>query len=142
MLAVNDQLDEAPGPVWTLVASVDYQPVYKGRMAAFDTMNGPARQARESIEVFGRQAEPGEQFVDLDPSRIYRAQVWSQGRSDSHGRLNAATEREESGVREGFEAYVIVFVPSAAQEPPTPSETSSRRGHMARTKGKPPLNMR
>ncbi|MER6123098.1 hypothetical protein ABT173_10525 [Streptomyces sp. NPDC001795] len=46
VLAVNDQLDEAPGSARTLVASVDYQPVYKGRKAAFDTMNGPAQPAR------------------------------------------------------------------------------------------------
>ncbi|MEV5877438.1 hypothetical protein AB0L75_25075 [Streptomyces sp. NPDC052101] len=142
VLAVNDQLDEAPGPTWDLVASVDYQPVYQGRMAAFDTMNGPARPARESVEVFGRQAEPGEPFVDLDPSRTYRAQVWSQGRSDSLERLNAATEHQEWDVPEGLEAYVIVFVPSGTQERPAPSETGSRRERMARTNGKPPLNMR
>ncbi|MEU2930677.1 hypothetical protein ABZ636_37515 [Streptomyces sp. NPDC007251] len=142
VLAVNDELDEAPGPAWTLVASVDYQPVYKGRMAAFDTMNGPARPAPESVEVFGRQAEPGEPCVNLDPSRTYRAQVWSQGRSDSRERFNAAAEHEESEVPEGFETYVIVFVPSGAQEPPAPSEAGSRRERMARGHGKPPLNMR
>lgn len=142
VLAVNDQLDEAPGSAWTLVASVDYQPVYKGRMAAFDTMNGPAQPARASVEVFGQRVEPGEPFVALDPSRTYRAQVWSQGRSDSRERFNAAMERTEWGGRGGFEAYVIVFVPSGTQEPPAPSEAGSRRERMARTSGKPPLNMR
>ncbi|MEU6557796.1 hypothetical protein ABZ915_47490 [Streptomyces sp. NPDC046915] len=142
VLAVNDQLDVAPGPAWTLVASVDYQPVYKGRMAAFDTMNGPAQPARESVEAFGRRVEPGEPFVDLDPSRTYRAQVWSQGRSDSRERFNAAMERTEWGVHEGFETYVIVFVPSGTQEPPAPSETRSQRERMARPNRKPPLNTR
>ncbi|MGW2233480.1 hypothetical protein [Streptomyces sp. NPDC001759] len=142
VLAVNDQLDEAPGPAWTLLASVEYKPVYTGRMAVFDTMNGPARPARESVEVFGLQAQPGEPFMALDPSRTYRAQVWSQGRSDSRERFDAAMEREEWGVHEGFEAYVIVFVPSGTQERPTPSEAGSRRERLARMHGKPPLNMR
>ncbi|WP_405606886.1 hypothetical protein [Streptomyces sp. NBC_00076] len=38
IVAVRDQEDDAPGLGWTLLASVDYQPVYKGRMAALDTL--------------------------------------------------------------------------------------------------------
>ncbi|MBC2907859.1 hypothetical protein [Streptomyces cupreus] len=142
VLAVNDQEGEAPGPAWTLVASVEYQPVYMGRMAALDTMNGPAGPADGSIEVFGQPVQPGEPSVELDPSRTYRAHVWSQGRSDSRERFDAAMQREEWGTRDGFETYLVVFVPEGSQEAPIPAAGESRRDRLARRHGKPPLNMR
>ncbi|MEU0069928.1 hypothetical protein ABZ027_10370 [Streptomyces sp. NPDC006332] len=142
VVAVRDHEDDTPGPGWTLVASVDYQPVYKGRMAVLDTLDGPAGPAAGPIEVFGQQAEPGEPFVHLDPARTYRAQVWSQGRSDSRERFNAATRREEGRGQDGFERYLIAFVPSGTQEPPAPTAEESRRDRVARQHGRPPLNMR
>jgi hypothetical protein len=141
-LAVSDREDDTPGPGWALVGSVDYQPVYSGRMAAIDTLNGPAGPADESIEVFGQQADPGQPFVVLDPSRTYRAQVWSQGRSDSRERFDAGMQRHEGRSSDGFETYVIVFVPSGMQEPPVAAAEESRRDRLIRQHGKPPLNMR
>ncbi|MGW0337153.1 hypothetical protein ACWD0J_35920 [Streptomyces sp. NPDC003011] len=137
VVAVRDDEDDAPGSGWTLVASVDYQPVYKGRMAALDTLNGPARPAAGSIEVFGQQAEPGEPFVSLDPVRTYRAQVWSQGRSDSRERFDAATRHEE-GDGQVFERYLIAFVPSGTQAPPAPAAGENRRDRLTRQHGRPP----
>ncbi|MEU9208055.1 hypothetical protein AB0D27_08915 [Streptomyces sp. NPDC048415] len=142
VLVVSDRADEAPGPAWVLVTSVAYQPIYTGRMAAFDTMNGPAGGAVAPIEVFGRQAEPGEPLVDLDPARTYRVQVWAQGRADARERFDSAVQREERDSFDVFESYVIVFVPSGTQEPPQPAPVESRRDRLARQHGKPPLNMR
>jgi hypothetical protein len=142
VVAVRDQEDEAPGPGWTLVASVDYQPVYKGRMAVLDTLDGPAGPAAGSLEVFGQHAEPGEPFVNLDPARTYRVQVWSQGRGDSRERFDGAIRREERGGHDGLERYVIAFVPSGTQHPPVPAAGESRRDRLARQYGRPPLNMR
>ncbi|MET7737734.1 hypothetical protein ABZT02_41515 [Streptomyces sp. NPDC005402] len=142
VVAVRDQEDDAPGPGWTLVASVDYRPVYTGRMAVLDSLNGPAGPAAGSLEVFGQRAEPGEPFVQLDPARTYRAQVWAQGRSDSRERFDAAIRREEQGGQDGFETYLIAFIPSGMQEPPVPAAGESRRDRLARQHGRPPLNMR
>ncbi|MEV5342870.1 hypothetical protein AB0K93_31005 [Streptomyces sp. NPDC052676] len=142
VLAVSDREGEAPGPAWSLVASVDYQPVYRGRMAALDTMNGPAGPAAGPIEVFGLQAEPGEPLVVLDPARTYRAQVWSQGRSDSRERFDSAMQRRHWGPRDGLESYLIAFVTRGMQEPPAPAVGGSRRDRLVRRHGRPPLNMR
>ncbi|MEU3491224.1 hypothetical protein [Streptomyces massasporeus] len=142
VLVVNDREDEAPGPTWALVTSVDYQPVYRGRMAALDTMNGPAGPAAEWLEVFGQWAGPGEPFVDLSPIRTYRAQVWSQGRSDSRERFDAVTQRDEGAARDGFEMYVIAFVPWGTQAAPLPAAEEGRRDRLVRKHGKLPLNMR
>ena len=142
VLAVNDRADEAPGPAWVLLTSVDYQPIYTGRMAAFDTMNGTAGGATAPVEVFGRHAEPGEPIVDLDPARTYRVQVWAQGRADARERFDSAAQREERDGADVFESYVIVFVPSGTQEPPQPVRVESRRERLARQHGKPPLNTR
>ncbi|MFF7771756.1 hypothetical protein ACFZC7_35330 [Streptomyces massasporeus] len=142
VLAVVDRENEAPGPSWTRVASVEYRPVYRGRMAALDTMNGPSGPAADGLEVFGQRADPGDPFVDLAPAQVYRAQVWSQGRADSRERFDAATRREEGPARDGFETYLIVFVPWGTQSPPLPAARASRREHLVSKHGKPPLNMR
>lgn len=141
-LAVNDREDEAPGPGWSLVGAVDYKPVYGGRMAAMDTLNGPAVPAQESLEAFGQQIGPGQACVALDPSRTYRAQVWSQGRGDPRERFDTGIRRHEGGGGDGFETYLIVFVPSGTQEPPVAAVEESRRDRLTRKHGKPPLNMR
>jgi hypothetical protein len=141
-LAVSDREDDAPGPGWGLVGVVDYQPVYGGRMAAMDTLNGPAVPAKESIAAFGQQVGPGQACVSLDPTRTYRAQVWSQGRDDSRERFDASKQRHEGPGGDGLEAYLIVFVPSGTQEPPVAAANESRRDRLIRQHGKPPLNMR
>ncbi|MFF1813260.1 hypothetical protein ACFVXW_29810 [Streptomyces sp. NPDC058251] len=105
-------------------------------------MNGPAGGAVAPIEVFGRQAEPGEPFIDLDPARTYRVQVWAQGRADARERLDSAVRSDERDSFDVLESYVIVFVPSGTQEPPQPARVQSRRDRLARQHGKPPLNMR
>jgi hypothetical protein len=141
-LAVSDREIDEPGPGWALVGSVDYQPVYSGRMGAMDTLNGPAGPADESVQAFGQQVEPGHPFVVLDTSRTYRAQVWSQGRGDSCERFDMGMPRNDGRTCDGFEMYVIVFVPSGTQEPPVAAIEESRRDRLIRKHGKPPLNMR
>ncbi|MEU0179543.1 hypothetical protein ABZ178_40375 [Streptomyces massasporeus] len=142
VLAVIDSEDEAPGPTWTLVASVDYRPVYRGRMAVLDTMNGSSGPAAHGLEMFGQRADPGTPFVDLAPAQVYRAQVWSQGRADSRERFDNATRREEGAARDGFEVYLIAFVPSGTQAPPLPAAGEGRRDLLVSKHGKLPLNMR
>lgn len=142
VLALSHGQDEAPGGNWTLLASERYRPVYTGRMAAFDTTNGPVKPAEAPIEVFGRLSEPGEASLSLDPAKTYWVQVWAQGRVDSRERFEAASQCEENSIPTWFEAYAIVFTPSGRQTPPAPATPLSRREQLAARHGKPPLGMR
>lgn len=142
VLALSGQQGQSPGVGWVLLASVPYQPVYTGRMAAFDTMNGQARSASEAVRMFGQQVDPGEPTIDLDPSHTYDVQVWAQGRCDSRERFEDAVPGAGTEAASGLEAYLIVFTPSGSQEPPAPAARESRRDRLARTYGKPPLNAR
>ncbi|MET7608235.1 hypothetical protein [Streptomyces avermitilis] len=142
VLALSHRQNEGPGETWTLLASEHYGPVYTGRMAVFDTMNGPAKPAEAPIEVFGRLSEPGEASLALDPSRTYGVQAWAQGRADSRERFEAASRRDEDGLHGWYEAYAIVFTPSGRQTPPAPALPVSRREQLAARHGKPPLGMR
>lgn len=136
------QQGQAPGSGWELLASVAYRPVYTGRMAAFDTTNGPARSADEPVRVFGQQVTPGEPTIDLDPSHTYDVQVWAQGRSDSRERFDEALPGADAERVSGFESYLIVFTPSGTQDPPSPATRESRRDRLTRSHGRPPLNSR
>ncbi|MGW1712706.1 hypothetical protein [Streptomyces sp. NPDC002156] len=142
VLALGNQQGQTPGAGWELLASVAYRPVYTGRMAAFDTTNGPARSADEPVRVFGQQVGPGEPTIDLDPSHTYDVQVWAQGRSDSRERFDEALPGADAERASGFEAYLIVFTPSGAQQPPSPATRESRRDRLTRSHGRPPLNSR
>ncbi|MGC9538338.1 hypothetical protein [Streptomyces sp. UG1] len=142
VLALGGQHGQVPGAGWELLASVAYQPVYTGRVAAFDTTNGQARSAGEAVRVFGQQVDPGEPTIELDPSRTYDVQVWAQGRSDSRERFDAAAPGADTEGFSGLETYLIVFTPSGTQEPLPPAVPESRRDRLARTHGKPPLNSR
>lgn len=142
VLALGNQQGQAPGAGWELLASVAYRPVYTGRMAAFDTTNGPARSADEPVRVFGQQVTPGKPTINLDPSHTYDVQVWAQGRSDSRERFDEALPGADAERASGFESYLIVFTPSGTQEPPSPATRESRRDRLTRTYGRPPLNSR
>lgn len=142
VLALGSQQGQAPGAGWELLASVAYRPVYTGRMAAFDTTNGPARSAGATVRVFGQRADPGKTTIDLDPSRTYDVQVWAQGRSNSCERFDDAVPGADTEGAPVLEAYLIVFTPSGTQEPPSPAARESRRDRLARTHGRPPLNSR
>jgi hypothetical protein len=142
VLALSGQQGQAPGAGWELLASVAYHPDYTGRMAAFDTTNGPARSASTAVRVFGQQVAPGEPTIDLDPSHTYDVQVWAQGRSDSRERFEDAAPGADTEDASALEAYLIVFTPSGTQEPPSRSAPESRRDRLARSHGKPPLNAR
>ncbi|WLW54261.1 hypothetical protein [Streptomyces sp. YU58] len=142
VLALSSRHDQAPGDGWELLASVAYRPVYAGRMAAFDTMNGLAQSAGEAVGVFGRQVAPGEPSIELDPSHTYDVRVWAQGRSDSRERFDAAAPGADTEGAPALEAYLIVFAPSGTQEPPVRATRESRRERLIRMHGKPPLNLR
>ncbi|TKS96149.1 hypothetical protein [Streptomyces lasalocidi] len=138
-LALSDRRDQAPGPEWALIASVTYRPVYKGRMAAFDTTNGPAGSADKVLEAFGCLVPPGEAAISLEPSHVYDVQVWARGGWYAPERFNAVGPEAEAS---DPTAYVVVFSPSGTQEAPAPAAHESRRERLARTRGKLPLNMR
>ena len=140
VLALSHRQGEAPGTPWTLLASKHYRPVYTGRMAPFDTMNGPAEPAEASIDAFGRLSEPGEAYLALDPSRTYEVQVWAQGRADSRDRFEATSKQDENS--NWYEAYAVVFTPSGEQTAPAPAPPVSRREQFAARHGTPPLGMR
>ncbi|MCF4136518.1 hypothetical protein L1856_05885 [Streptomyces sp. Tue 6430] len=142
VLALSHRQDDTPGENWALLASEHYRPVYTGRMAAFDTTNGPAQPASAPIEVFDQLSEPGEASLALDPSHTYEVQVWAQGRADSRERFEAASKRDENGLHGSYEAYTIVFTPSGRQTPPAPARQASRREQLTARHGKPPLGMR
>ncbi|KUO04638.1 hypothetical protein [Streptomyces caeruleatus] len=142
VLALSGQQDQAPGAGWELLASVTYHPVYTGRMAAFDTTNGQARSANKPVRAFGQQVAPGEPTIELDPSHTYDVQVWAQGRSDSRERFEDGAPGADTEDASELEAYLIVFTPSGAQEPPSQAAPESRRDRLASRHGKPPLNAR
>ncbi|MGQ4362596.1 hypothetical protein [Streptomyces sp. SAS_272] len=139
-LALSHRQGEAPGPPWTLLAAEHYRPVYTGRMAPFDTMNGPAKPAEAPIGAFGRLSEPGDASLALDPSRIYDVHVWAQGRADSRDRFEADSKQDANS--NWYEAYAVVFAPSGKQTPPAPAPRVSRREQLTARHGKPPLGVR
>lgn len=132
VLAISRSEDAAPGKAWHLTETVEYRPVYAGRMAVCDTMNGISSPADTPAAVFGTFAEPGEPIIELDPAQTYCVQVWAHGRDTSRERHEAAMAREEWGAYEGFEAYAVVFVPAEGQEAPEPPREETLRARFAR----------
>ncbi|GGN79233.1 hypothetical protein GCM10011579_063390 [Streptomyces albiflavescens] len=53
--------------------------------------------------------------VRSGPPKVYTVLVCAKGRQDSRSRYEAAMERDEWGLRAGFEDYVIVFIPAEGQ---------------------------
>ncbi|MFD7281173.1 hypothetical protein ACFV80_30030, partial [Streptomyces sp. NPDC059862] len=62
--------------------------------------------------------------LQLDPHTVYTTYIFTRGRADSREQWQAAMDREEwgAGLDGGFEAYLVVFVPTASQQAPAPPE--------------------
>ncbi|MGG8409069.1 hypothetical protein ACM614_21970 [Streptomyces sp. 12297] len=71
VLAVSDGAVVPAGEGWDFLGSVEYRPVYGGRMGVWGPTSGPAVSAADPVEVFGRRAVPGEPFLVLDPGVVY-----------------------------------------------------------------------
>ncbi|WHM41067.1 hypothetical protein [Streptomyces sp. BPTC-684] len=102
---------------WQLLGMWPYRPVYGGRMGIFGPTAGPARPAMGWIS--GGQGD--DRSLDLDPATVYTVHVYAKGRQDSRARYEAAMGREEWGIHEGFEDYVMVFIPAERQARPGPA---------------------
>ncbi|KOU30704.1 hypothetical protein ADK53_27815 [Streptomyces sp. WM6373] len=100
---------------WQSLGSWSYRPVNTGRMGISGPTTGPAVPALGWL--------PGSQgyapTLKLHPSTNYTVHVYARGREDSRARYEAAMDREEWGLREGFEHYVAIFVPAGEQAPRT-----------------------
>jgi hypothetical protein len=102
---------------WQLLGTWPYPPVYGGRMGIADPTTGPAMPAMGWLS--GGQGD--DRWLTLDPSTVYTVHVYARGRQDSRVRYEAAMEREEWGTHEGFEDYVVVFIPAGHQPHPRPT---------------------
>ncbi|MDT0343627.1 hypothetical protein [Streptomyces litchfieldiae] len=111
-----------PPEGWAHLGTVTYRPVHRGVVTVCDTMNGPAMDD-----------------LRIDPATVYGVHVYAKGRADSRERFDACLDRGEYGVRDGFEEYLIVFVPSGSQEPP---EIREERRMVVDDRGRRPANLR
>jgi hypothetical protein len=102
---------------WQLLGTWPYPPVYGGRMGMSGPTAGPAMPAMGWLS--GGQGE--DRSPALDPSTVYTVHVYARGRQDSRARYEAAMEREQWGLHEGFEDYVVVFIPAGQQTKPRPT---------------------
>ncbi|WP_031155644.1 hypothetical protein [Streptomyces xanthophaeus] len=98
---------------WQSLGSWPYQPVHRGRMGISGPTTGPVVPALGWL--------PGSQgyapTLALHPATIYTVHVYARGREDSRARYEAARVREKSGLREGFEDYVALFIPAGERAP-------------------------
>ncbi|MGW1764319.1 hypothetical protein ACWCQL_09585 [Streptomyces sp. NPDC002073] len=141
VLAVSDGAVVPAGEGWDFLGSVEYRPVYGGRMGVWGPTSGPAVSAADPVEVFGRRAVPGEPFLVLDPGVVYEVRVWARGRGTSAERFDAALDGDGDVPASGLEAYALLFVPAGRQEVPVRAAVQSRLRRLA-AGDKPPLNMR
>ncbi|MGW5866741.1 hypothetical protein ACWFRJ_31725 [Streptomyces sp. NPDC055239] len=99
---------------WQLLGTWPYAPISSGRMSMSGPTTGPAVPAAGWL--------PGAQgyapALQLDPAAIYTVHVYARGRQDSRVRHEAAMAREEWGLHEGFEDYVVAFIPNGQQARP------------------------
>ncbi|MFF4351105.1 hypothetical protein [Streptomyces sp. NPDC001530] len=102
---------------WQLLGAWPYRPVYGGRMGISGPTTGPATPAMGWLS--GGQGD--DRSLALDPAMVYTVHVYAKGRQDSRDRYEAAMEREEWGIHEGFEDYVAVFIPTERQAKPRPT---------------------
>ncbi|WP_329404213.1 hypothetical protein [Streptomyces melanogenes] len=107
---------------WQLLGKWPYQPVSGGRMSISGPTTSPAVPAACWL-TGGRGHAPD---LQLDPASTYTVHVYAKGRQDSRARYEAAMDREEWGLHEGFEDYVVAFVPTGQQVRPR------RPGHSPR----------
>lgn len=108
---------------WQLLGIWPYAPVCGGRMGMAGPTTGPAMPAMGWLSG-GRGDDLS---LALDPSRVYTVHVHARGRQDSRARYEAAMDRAEWGTHEGFEDYVLVFVPVGHQPKPRPSRRTASR---------------
>ncbi|MCF3124029.1 hypothetical protein IPZ68_30625 [Streptomyces arenae] len=126
-LCLVSAADELPslGDQWAHLDSVEYRPVYRGRMRIFGCTTGPA--------------DP-EVRLKLRPDRTYMVHVYAKGRDDARARWEQYLDDNsfEDEYREGdssadedgfddfheqvFEEYLIAFSPLGYQEPLPPAD--------------------
>ncbi|MFI1170226.1 hypothetical protein [Streptomyces melanogenes] len=93
---------------WQLLGKWPYQPVSGGRMSMSGPTTGPALPAAGWL-TGGQGYAPD---LQLDPASTYTVHVYAKGRQNSRARYEAAMDREEWGLHEGFEDYVVAFMPT------------------------------
>lgn len=124
---------------WHLLGTWPYSPVRGGRMGISGPTTGPATPAMGWLPG----GQDGDRSLALDPSTVYSVRVYARGRQDSRVRYEAAMKREEWGAHEGFEDYVVVFIPAGLQPKPRPTrqatglEPPSVPGHANAVTGDP-----
>ncbi|GGV74422.1 hypothetical protein GCM10010277_88250 [Streptomyces longisporoflavus] len=99
---------------WQLLGMWPYLPISSGRMSMSGPTTGPATPAADWLPGSKGYAPA----LQLDPATAYTVHVCARGRQDSRARYEAAMAREEFGLHEGFEDYMVAFIP-ADRRPPT-----------------------
>ncbi|APU38867.1 hypothetical protein [Streptomyces sp. TN58] len=121
---------------WPLLGVWSYEPAASGRMILHGPTTGPARPAVGWLPGGHDHPRP----LKLSPGTKYAVHVYARGRKDSRARFEAAMTRKDFGLHEGFEDYVVVFVPvrqRAGMGTPDVSEipvTSPQRNRLADTR--------
>lgn len=90
-----------------------------------DLISGVVSIAYSHFYVSGGQCD--DRSLPLDPSTVYTVHVYARGRQNSRDRYKAAMGREEWGAHEGFEDYVLAFIPAGHQPKPQPTRDRGRR---------------
>ncbi|GGR08270.1 hypothetical protein [Streptomyces pilosus] len=108
MLIGTESEEDLPklGEGWVLLDTVEYRPLYCGRMELWGCTTG---QSNPSVHL------------DLHTSRTHQVRVYAKGREDAGQRFVESLDRDEV-LHEGLEEYAIVFTPTGWQEPPQPDE--------------------
>ncbi|MHA4815402.1 hypothetical protein ACXZ65_13725 [Streptomyces aculeolatus] len=94
------------GEGWVLVDTVEYRPLYGGRMELWGCTTGPS--------------DPPV-HLHVTTSRTHTVRVYAQGREDADRRFVEGLGKDEV-LNEGLEEYALVFAPAGWQEPPRPDE--------------------
>lgn len=115
-LMLSDEEPVQQTDEWQRLGTWPYAPIYEGRMCISGPTTGPASPAMDWLP--GRGADL---LLTLDPASVYTAHVYARGRQESRARFEAAMEREEWGMHEGFEDYVVVFIRAGQQTKPRPT---------------------
>ncbi|MGW2636948.1 hypothetical protein [Streptomyces sp. NPDC001348] len=102
---------------WQVLGTWSYRPFYGGRMGMSGPTTGPAMPARGWLSG----GQDNDLSLALDPATVYTVHVYARGRQNSRARYEAAMEREEWSAHEGYEDYVVVFIPAGHQTKPRPT---------------------
>ncbi|CAM5659476.1 hypothetical protein [Streptomyces pilosus] len=108
MLIGTESEEDLPklGEGWALLGTVEYRPLYGGRMELWGCTTGQSKPAVH---------------LDLSTSRTHLVRVYAKGREDADQRFVESLDRDEV-LHDGLEEYAIVFTPTGWQEPPQPDE--------------------